>query len=151
MRIISMRPRKPERKKKERREWKEGIERKKERKEKGRGLFLDSQMIRISKMAITLIFFIWIHFLISFLFSFFLFISFSVFCFVFWRSFHQTVSATPALSSLILRQWNQKNVTKAPQDIIICKKSLFFTAVDLSMKVAMEKEKEKKNEKKKKI
>ena len=53
-----MRPRKPERKKKERREWKEGIERKKERKEKGRGLFLDSQMIRISKMAITLIFFI---------------------------------------------------------------------------------------------
>jgi len=107
-------------------------------------------MIRISKMAITLIFFIWIDFLISFLFSFFLFISFSVFCFVFWRSFHQTVSATPALSSLILRQWNQKNVTKAPQYIIICKKSLFFTAVDLSMKVAMEREKEKKNEKKKK-
>ena len=65
MRITSMRPRKPERKKKERREWKEGIEERKKGKRKegkkrkeGRGLFLDSQMIRISKMAITLIFFI---------------------------------------------------------------------------------------------
>ena len=36
MRITSMRPRKPERKKKERREWKEGIERKKERKKERR-------------------------------------------------------------------------------------------------------------------
>ena len=141
-----MRPRKPERKKKERREWKEGIERKKERKKEG-VCFLMQNDSDFKMITLTLIFFILNHYYDFF----YLFIFFSVFHFIFvlfcffWRSFHQTVSATPALSSLILRQWNQKNVTKAPQDIIICKKSLFITAVDLSMKVAMEKEKDKKN------
>ena len=57
MRIISMRPRKPERKKKERREWKEGIERKKERKNEG-VCFLMQNDSDFKMITLTLIFFI---------------------------------------------------------------------------------------------
>ena len=132
----------------ERRNWK------KERKEKWRGLLLDAKWFGFQNDNSHFDFLhFWVIIMISFIFLFFFrFFILFLFCFVcFFWSFHQTVSATPALSSLILRQWNQKNVTKAPQYIIICKKSLFITAVNLSMKVAMEKEKEKKNEKKKKM
>jgi len=76
-----MRPRKPERKKKERREWKEGIERKKERKKEG-VCFLMQNDSDFKMITLTLIFFIF-ESLLWFLLSFYFFFGFSFyFCFV---------------------------------------------------------------------
>jgi len=95
-----MRPRKPERKKKERREWKEGIERKKERKKEG-VCFLMQNDSDFKMITLTLIFFILNHYYDFFyLFIFFRFFILFLFCFVFFGGLFIKRSPQPQHSHL---------------------------------------------------